>query len=132
MPPTQATSAPNTLRGRYPQSPSRRGGRGTPRKPQTYGRLADQLEGGLHDLAYINQKYNPNGTLILKKQYLEGGKGAIQDYVKNVYGTILDPSYTEGAVGRVKLFRSVITCSWTSSLSYHFLDVLRLLMNNWV
>lgn len=112
-PSSNSNPTPNAFRGRFPHPQSRRGGggggRGMPRKPPTQARLPDQLEGGLHDLVFINQKYNPNGTLQLKKQYLEGGKGPMQDYMKSAYGTILEPSYIEGHIGRTKLFRSVTT-----------------------
>lgn len=98
---------PNQSRARFPQ-PSNRRGRGFTNKrggPPAPSPLPEQLEGGLHDINYVNTAFSKDGTVVLKQKYLDTPKAHVQDYMKLVYGKPLEASYHEGHIGRTKMFR---------------------------
>jgi hypothetical protein len=112
--PTFQSSSRDGTRTRSASSSNRRGAPrgGTKKNANSSQPLLEQLEGGLHDMAFVQATYSKDGSLKLQKKYLDTPKDQLQNYMKVVYAKSLDASYREGHIGRAKLFRFVH--SWVS------------------
>jgi hypothetical protein len=107
--PTPQSSSRDGARTRSASSSNKRGApRGGSKKIVASSQpLPEQMEGGLHDMAFVQATYSKDGSLKLQKKYLDTPKDQLQNYVKVVYAKSLDASYREGHIGRAKMFRLV-------------------------
>jgi hypothetical protein len=107
--PTFQSSSRDGTRTRSASSSNKRGASrgGTKKNASSFQPLPEQLEGGLHDMAFVQATYSKDGSLKLQKKYLDTPKDQLQTYMKVVYAKSLDASYREGHIGRAKLFRFV-------------------------
>lgn len=105
MPPPPQSSSRDGARARSGSYSNRRGGVRPPNKKNA-APLPEQLEGGMHDLAFVESAYSKDGTLKLQKKYMDTPKDQLQNYMRVVYAKTLDASYLEGHIGRTKMFRS--------------------------
>lgn len=86
---------------------SNRRGNSKPANRKPVAPLPEQLEGGMHDMNFVQTTYSKDGTLQLQKKYLDTPKDQLQNYMKIVYAKSLDAAYQEGHIGRAKIFRLI-------------------------
>jgi hypothetical protein len=125
MPPPPPSSSRDGHRPRFPppsSSSNKRGGyKNAPRRGPPP--LPDQLEGGLHDMAFVKTTHGKDGEVELKQKYLDAPKSNVQDYMKWVYGKALEAAYREGHIGRTKLFRYGLDSELSGIYAKSFQDV---------
>ena len=127
--PVPQTSSRDGARTRSANSSNRRGAQrgGNKRTAVSSQPLPEQLEGGMHDMAFVEATHGKNGALQLQKKYLETPKDQMQHYMKIVYAKSLDASYHEGHIGRARVFRLVENAT-IHDMSYLYVERLLWLM----